>query len=168
MQTACLRYIYIYIYIYRERERERDVVYSHTNTSKNIIKHDLWTSMNEWTHFFIKVYLSHFILKRVDISVVCERWVERHTQREDFFFPYLLPGARGCQCLHPLASSSETIWSTACPLFDCNSCTLSKSDRMVLITWSLSGYTPVVPECPDCAALFTNHNMTACHSTRGH
>ena len=27
--------------------------------------------------------------------------------------------------------------------------TLSKSDRIVLITWSPSGYTHVVPECPD-------------------
>ena len=33
---------------------------------------------------------------------------ETYTQREDFFFPYLLPGARGCQRLHPLASSTET------------------------------------------------------------
>ena len=38
---------------------------------------------------------------------------ETYTQREDFFFPYLLPGARECQCLYPLASSSET------PLINC-------------------------------------------------
>ena len=43
----------------------------------------------------------------------CVRWVERYTQREDFFFPYFLPGARGCQRLHPLASSSGT------PLIGC-------------------------------------------------
>ena len=41
--------------------------------------HDLRTSMNERTHFFIKIYLSHFILERVDVSVVCERWVETGT-----------------------------------------------------------------------------------------
>ena len=35
--------------------------------------------MNERTHFFINVYLSHFILERVDVSVVCERWVETGT-----------------------------------------------------------------------------------------
>ena len=30
--------------------------------------------MNKQTHFFIKnIYLSHFILKRVDVSVVYER-----------------------------------------------------------------------------------------------
>ena len=46
-------------------------------------------------------------------------------------------------------------------------CTLSKSDRVVLITWS-SSYTPVVPECPDRAVLFTNRNVITCQSTRGH
>ena len=35
--------------------------------------HDLHNSMNERTHFFIKIYFSHFILVRVDVSVVCER-----------------------------------------------------------------------------------------------
>ena len=49
------------------------VVYSHTITSGNTIKHNLLTSMNERTHLFIKIYLSHFILERVEISVVCER-----------------------------------------------------------------------------------------------
>ena len=29
--------------------------------------------MNEQTQFFIKIYLSHFILERVDVSVVCDR-----------------------------------------------------------------------------------------------
>ena len=29
--------------------------------------------MNEQIHFFIKIYLSHFILQMVDVSVVCER-----------------------------------------------------------------------------------------------
>ena len=28
--------------------------------------------MNEWTHFFIKIYLSHFILKREDVGCVWE------------------------------------------------------------------------------------------------
>ena len=47
-------------------------------------------------------------------------------------------------------------------------CPLSKSDRVVLITWTPSGYTPVRPEYPDSAVLFTNYNVTACQSTRGH
>ena len=49
------------------------MLYSHNH---NI---DLRTSMNERTHLFIKIYLSHFILERVDVSVVCERWVKTGT-----------------------------------------------------------------------------------------
>ena len=30
------------------------------------------TSMNERIHFFMKIYISHFILERVDVSCVCE------------------------------------------------------------------------------------------------
>ena len=101
---------------------------------------------------------------------VCEMGGETYTQREDYFFLYLLPGARVCQRLHPLANSSET------PLIGCVSqarlrfSAQSKSDRVVLITWSPSGYTPVVPNCPDRAVifLFTNQNVAACQSTRGH
>ena len=66
--------------------------------------------MNERTYLFLKIYLSHFILERVDVSVVCEKWVETYTKKEDFFFPYLLPGVRG---VHPLAILSET------PLIGC-------------------------------------------------
>ena len=93
------------------------VLYSR-NTNKyisgNLIKHNLWTSMNEQTRFFIKIYLSHFILERVDVYVVCERWVERHILRErisssDIFFQEPV----GCQHLDPLASSPET------PLLSC-------------------------------------------------
>ena len=47
-------------------------------------------------------------------------------------------------------------------------CIMFISERVVLITWFPSGYTPVVPEWPDRAALYTKHNVTACQSTRGH
>ena len=47
-------------------------------------------------------------------------------------------------------------------------CTLSKSDCVVLIIGSPSGYTPVRPECSDRAVQFTNQNVTACQRTRGH
>ena len=43
-------------------------------------------------------------------------------------------------------------------------CILSKSHRVVLITWSPSGYTPVRPECSDRAVRFTNQNVTACQA----
>ena len=46
----------------------------------NIIKHNEWTSMNERTHFFIKIYLSHTILERVDVGRVWEEsWRRRQT-----------------------------------------------------------------------------------------
>ena len=78
--------------------------------SGNIIKHNLRTSMNERTHFFIKKYVSLTLHSRKGWCF-CGLWEmgrETYTQREDFFFRYLLPGAWGCQRLNPLASSSET------------------------------------------------------------
>ena len=40
------------------------------NIFRNIIKHNIRTSKNERTHFFIKIYLSLFILERVDVGCV--------------------------------------------------------------------------------------------------
>ena len=100
------------------------VVYPHTytNISGNIIKLNLRTSMNERTYFFIKIYLSHFILERVDASVVCERWVERYILRErnscyNIFFQEP-GGANACTLLQ---ARQTRLWSTACPSFDCDS-----------------------------------------------
>ena len=49
--------------------------YTYTNISGNIIKH-IFTNFNERTNTLLykNIYLSHFIL---DVSVVCERWVEQ-------------------------------------------------------------------------------------------
>ena len=66
--------------------------------------------MNEQTHFISLILYSR---KGWRFCGVWEMGGETYTQREDIFFPYLLPGARGCQRLHPFASSSET------PLVDC-------------------------------------------------
>ena len=59
-----------------------------------------WT--NE-THFFIKIYLSHFILERGTQFVVSlrVRWRDIYSERGLLLAPYLLPGAKGCQRLHP-------------------------------------------------------------------
>ena len=75
------------------------VVYSHTNTNGNIIKHNLRTN----TLLYEKIYLSHLFPKGL-MFLWCVRDVSRdiYSEREDFFFPYLLPGARGCQRLHSL------------------------------------------------------------------
>ena len=88
-----------------------DMLYNcNTNTSGNIIKHSLQTSMNERTHFFIKIYLSHFILEWVDVSVVCERWVERHILKERTSSSHIFfQETGGFQRLHPFESSLETL-----------------------------------------------------------
>ena len=62
-----------------------------------------WT--NE-THVFIKIYLFPFILERGTQFVVSlrDRWRDIYSERELLLALYILPGARGCQRLHPLAS----------------------------------------------------------------
>ena len=70
----------------------------------------LHNSMNGRTHFFIKnISLILYSQKGWSFSGVWEMGGETYTKREDFFFfPYLLPGAKGWQCLHSLASLLET------------------------------------------------------------
>ena len=62
--------------------------------------------MNNEEHVHIKIYISHFILERSPQFVVSlrDRWRDIYSERGPLFAPYLLPGARGCQRLHPLAS----------------------------------------------------------------
>ena len=99
---------------------------------------------------------------------VWEMGGETYTKREDFFFPRLLPGAGGCQHLHPLASSSET------PLISCVShARLCFSTLYLnLTTWfssrDLLPVTHLLYPSALIMLLFTNHNMTACQITQGH
>ena len=52
----------------------------HADVSRNIIKHNIRTSMNERTHFSIKICFSHFILERVDVGYVWEvSWKREQT-----------------------------------------------------------------------------------------
>ena len=128
-----------------------------------------FTQFNERTKHFIKIYLSHFILKRIDVSLVRERWVERHILRERILLPI---SSSGSQEVPTLAPPCKLVWHASGRLRVPHSlailCTQSKSDHVVLITWSPSGYPPVPPECPDRAALFTIHNVTACQCPWGH
>ena len=51
---------------------------TYTNICGSKVKNNIRTSMNERTHFLIKMYPSHFILERVAKGltlVMCERWV---------------------------------------------------------------------------------------------
>ena len=75
---------------------------------------------------------------------------EAYIQREKFFFLYLLPGARGVITLAPPSKLvRDTSDRLRVPRSTAILCTLSKTDRVVLITWSSSGYPPVRPEWPD-------------------
>ena len=62
-----------------KRLRKRSIMLytrTHVDVSRNIIT----TSMNERTRFFIQIYLSHFILERVDVSCVWKvSWRRRQT-----------------------------------------------------------------------------------------
>ena len=46
------------------------ILHRHIQIYAEIYKHNIRTSMNERIHFFIKIYLSHFILERVDVGCV--------------------------------------------------------------------------------------------------
>ena len=120
----------------------------------------------QWTNetlLYKNISLILFSKETHRLLLVWEIDGETYTQREDFF-PYLSSGSQGVPTLAPpcqlVKDASDRL---RVPRSTAILCTLSKSDRVVLITWSPSGYTPVVPECPDRAALFTNHNVTACH-----
>ena len=133
--------------------------------------HDLRNSMNERTHFFIKIYLSHFILERVDVSVVCERWVARHILRErtsSFHIFFQEPGvANACT---PLQARQRRLCSAACPTLDCDS-------LHTVYIWPRGSHHVIPFRLHTCSTwvprravifLFTNQNVTAYQSTRGH
>ena len=99
------------------------LLYSHnTNTSGNIIKHNLWTSRNKQTHFFIKNISLTLYSRKGWCFVLCERWVERHilwerTSSSHIFFQE--PGsANACT---PLQARQRRLWSAVCPSLNCDS-----------------------------------------------
>ena len=67
-----------------------------------------FTNFNQRTNTLLykNISLTFYSQKGWCFCDVWEMGGETYTKREDFFFPYLLPGARRCQRLHPLASSS--------------------------------------------------------------
>ena len=141
-----------------------------TNISENFIKDDLRLQWTNETHFFIKISLSFYSSKGPMLVVRWEIDGEIHTQREDFFLSHTFyrepGGANACTPLQARQRRPDRLrFPRSTPIL----CTLFKSDHVVLITWSLSGYIPVVPECPDVlSSLFIHHSVTACQSTRGH
>ena len=115
------------------------------------------------------MYLSHFILKKVDVSVVCERWMERHIYSKRGL---LLPKSSSrsqevatlafpCKLVRNASDRLLVPRSTVilCLCLNLNACFSSRD--LLLVTHLL--YSSVL-----IALLFTNHNVTACQSTRGH
>ena len=135
--------------------------------------------MNETKHFFIKICLSHFILERGTLFVVSlrDRWRDIYSKRGLLLAPYLLPGARGCQRLHHRASRIVRDNPNASVRLRITGSTLDSdwTDCLNLNAWL--SYHVVSYRLHTCSTgqprhtailLFTNHNVTACQSTRGH
>ena len=131
------------------------------------------------THFFIKIYLPHFILERGTQFVVSlrDRWRDIYSERRLLLAAYLLPGARGCQQLNPLASCIFRDDTNASDHLRIPDSTLDSdwSDGLNLTAWF--SYYVVSFRLHTCSTglprrtailLFTNYNVTAGQSTRGH
>ena len=103
------------------------------------------------TYLFMKIYLSHFILERGTQFVVSLRdiWRDIYSEKGLLLAPYLLPGARGCQRLHSLASRIVRDNTNASDRLRIPSVTLDSDWTDCLngshITWSPSGNTPTQP-----------------------
>ena len=106
--------------------------------------------MNERTHFFIKICISHTLFSKGLMFLWCVRdgWRDIYSER-GLLLSISFSRSQGVPTLAPpLQARQRRLSSAACPTLDCDSLPLSKSDRVVLITWSPSSYTPVRPECP--------------------
>ena len=155
--------------------KKTDVYFSSFPT-KNIIKDNERTSMNERNTLLYKnLSLSHFILERGTKFVVSLRDI--YADRGLLLSSYILPGARGCQRLHPLASPIVRDNTNASDRLRIPGSTLDSdwTDCLNLAAWfsyhvvsfQLYACSSGLPRRTACL-LFTNHNVTACQSTRGH
>ena len=126
----------------------------HIKFNRSIVVYSRSSQFNARTkHYLVNISPIYFF-KGPMVCCLRDRWRDI-SQREDFFFWYLLPRARG---LPTLASPWKLVRDTSARLRVPRStailCTLCKTDRVVLITWSSSGYTPVQPECPGAPSSF--------------
>ena len=114
-------------------------------------------------HFLIKMYLSFYFRKR---PIVCcwlrDRWKDIYSERGLLLPIYSSGSQRVPTVAPPVQARQRRTDRLRVPRSTAILSTLSKSDRVVLITWSPSGYTSVLPECPDAAIIFllTNQNVT--------
>ena len=134
--------------------------------TKNIIKDN---ERNE-THFFIKIYLSRFILKRSTQFVVNLREWRRdiYSERGLLLTLYLLPRASGYQHLHPLAScivrddtnTSDRLWIPGSSRFWLDCLNLTAWFSYHVVSFQLHTCSTGLPQCT-AITLFTNHDVKA-------
>ena len=82
------------------------IAHTYTNISENIIKHNLRTSMNDRTHFFIKICISHTLFS---MFLWCVRDRRRQGQTTILTQLLLLTIAR-CVIFKNLLSTSSASW----------------------------------------------------------
>ena len=96
------------------------VLYTSHRPTQNIIKDNERNSMNKRNILLYK-NISHSFYSRKGHTVCCkferERWRDIYLERGLLLAPYLLPGARGYQRLHPLAS--RIVRDDLMPLIGC-------------------------------------------------
>ena len=111
---------------------------------------DLRNSVNERTHFFIKISIFHTLFSEGLMFLWCVRdgWRDIYSKRG--LLPLCSTRNQGVPTLAPPCKlvRDASVWLRI-PRSTAILCTLSKSDRVVLIPWSTSGYTPVWPKRPD-------------------
>ena len=81
-------------------------------------KHNLRTSMNERTHFFIKIYISHTLFSKGLMFLLCVRdgWRDIYSERERTSSSHIFfqePG--GANACTPLQTRQRCLWSAASP-----------------------------------------------------
>ena len=119
------------------------------------------------TLLYKNISLTLYSQKGWSFCGVWEMGGETYTQREDFF-PYLLPGARGCQHLHPLASrdTSDRLRaprSTAILCFSLNLTTWFSLRDLLLVTHFFNLSALIVLSC---LLITTWQLVKACGVTR--
>ena len=117
--------------------------------------------------------------KRGPLFVVSlrDRWRDIFSERGLLLVLYLLPGTRGCQCLHSLASRIVRDVGDASDRLPIPGSTLDSLTGLCLNLTAWLSYNVVSFWLHTCLTslprrtaipLFTNHNMAACQNTWGH
>ena len=129
------------------------------------------------TLLYKNISLSFYSRKGHTVVSLRDRWRDIYSERGLLLVPYLLFGARWCQRLHPLASCIVRDDTNASDWLRIPGSTIDSdwTDCLNLTPWF--SYHVVSFRSHTCSTglprrtsipLFTNHNVTACQSTRGH